>query len=440
MPRPRKTDPQQRDWPRIRIIPGSRGFSTFQVDSLRDLTPRVRKNFKTEEEAERYADQLRRQRNDNGLSALGLTPAQVDDAQRAMAIVRQAGIASLSEAAAIAASHQRPAGGDVDLTQLRERFLEHKARKGRRHRTLGDLANRTAAFVTTFRREETNGQGQRVETYPLAKEITPAAVQDWFDRRGFTTGSAQTAKNYRRALNNLFAFALKQRLVASNPVSGVEIPEGVNHVPGILTLAQCRALLEMARTRFPDFIPYITLGLFCGLRPDSELARLAWDDVQLERARVHVPRHKTKMAMARNVTIAPVALEWLLLAPSRQGAIRPAGFRNHWDHLRWLAGFRTPYKPSQVELKLLDASGPGAGRQLAEWPQDGMRHTFATNHLAFHRNAPLTSAEMGHLRPQTMVFYSGLEPRTDPEAFWSLRPSAAIGSTAGNVVALGAAS
>jgi integrase len=434
MARPRKTDPQQRNWPRIRAVVGRRGFSTYQVDSLCDLPKRIKKNFKTLAEAEAYAEKMRRDRNNNGLSAFALTPPQIEDARKALGLIREGGIGSLVDAVKIALSHHRPEGGDVDLAELRARFILAKERKGRRAQTLSDLSNRTNVFVQSFKREEVGADGRLREVYPLAKDVTPAMVQGFFDARGFTTKNAQTATNFRRVLHNFFGFALKKCLVGANPVVGVDIPEAESQVPEILSLEQCRRLFDVAQSQFPDFIPFLALGLFCGLRPDSEIGRLAWEDVQMDRQRVHIAKHKTKVALARNVTIPPNALEWLMLTTNRTGAILPAGFWTRWNRLRWHAGFRTSHTPTRAELALTELGGPYAGRTLVEWPADGMRHTFATNHLAHHRNSALTSAEMGHTRAQTMVFYSGLEPRTEPAAFWELRPAL----EAGNVISIGA--
>ena len=430
MARPRKTDPRERDWPRIREIPGRNGLATFQVDSL---TPRVRKNFKTRANADQYAEQLRQRRNNNGLAALGLSPAQMDDAKQAFEIIRGAGFDSLCEAVRIAASHHRPVGGDLDLAQLRAKFIEAKERKGRRGRTLEDLRNRTSVFVESFRREERDSDGRLIETYPQAKEITPAQVQAWFDNRGFTSANAQTATNFRRVLNNLFEWGVKQQYLAANPIKGVEVPDVVAKDPEILNLSQCRALLETARTRFPELIGYLTLGLFCGLRPESELARLTWDDVQLNRGQVHVARNKTKVALARNVKIAPNAMEWLMTAPNRNGPIKPPAFNYRWNHLRWLAGFRAQHRLSVAERAMIAPGGMFENRKLADWPADGMRHTFATNHLAQHDDTARTSAAMGHLRPETLTFYSGLTPQTDPAAFWNLVPSSPAAAANSNV-------
>jgi hypothetical protein len=40
---------------------------------------------------------------------------------------------------------------------------------------------------------------------------------------------------------------------------------------------------------------------------------------------------------------------------------------------------------------------------LARWPNNGLRHSFASYHLAKHQNAPRLALEMGHSTPR-MVF------------------------------------
>lgn len=62
--------------------------------------------------------------------------------------------------------------------------------------------------------------------------------------------------------------------------------------------------------------------------------------------------------------------------------------------------------------------------KIETWPQDGMRHSLASYHLAQHKNAPLTSLQMGHTSPQ-MLFnhYRNLVLATDAERFWEITPA-----------------
>ena len=59
--------------------------------------------------------------------------------------------------------------------------------------------------------------------------------------------------------------------------------------------------------------------------------------------------------------------------------------------------------------------------KIENWPQDGLRHSFASYHLAKHQNAPQTSLQMGHTSPQ-MLFnhYRNLVLAGDADRYWSL--------------------
>jgi len=62
--------------------------------------------------------------------------------------------------------------------------------------------------------------------------------------------------------------------------------------------------------------------------------------------------------------------------------------------------------------------------KIEKWPQDGMRHSFASYHFAHHKNAPQTSGQMGPMNPQ-MLFghYRNLVLAADAERYGSICPS-----------------
>ena len=73
---------------------------------------------------------------------------------------------------------------------------------------------------------------------------------------------------------------------------------------------------------------------------------------------------------------------------------------------------------------------------LLTWPNNGLRHSFASYHLAKHQNAPQLALEMGHSTPR-MIFDNYREVVAPPEAvrYWTIRPN----DIAGNVVRLSTA-
>ena len=115
--------------------------------------------------------------------------------------------------------------------------------------------------------------------------------------------------------------------------------------------------------------------LYAGIRP-HEVARLTWAQVDLrERAIYILPQH-SKTGGARRVTIHRPLLQILRTHRRADGEkICPANWLHHWRELRLAAGWNAPAHP---------------------WPQDALRHTFASYHLCHFRSYAELQLEIGH--------------------------------------------
>jgi integrase len=60
---------------------------------------------------------------------------------------------------------------------------------------------------------------------------------------------------------------------------------------------------------------------------------------------------------------------------------------------------------------------------IAEWPHNGLRHSFASYHLAQHGNAQQTANLLGH-KSQDIIHnhYKSLVLKSEAEKYWALRP------------------
>ena len=160
-----------------------------------------------------------------------------------------------------------------------------------------------------------------------------------------------------------------------------------------------------------DLLPCIALGAFAGLRT-AELLRLEWQDVDLKRGFINVAASKSKTAKRRLIRIAPNLAEWLRPYTGRlTGRIYP--FSTRWYQFN------------------IEQTRKAAG--LSQWPNNGLRHSFASYHLALHQNAPQLALEMGHTTPR-MIFDNYREIVTPAEAdrFWNMFPPA----PAANIVSM----
>ena len=178
--------------------------------------------------------------------------------------------------------------------------------------------------------------------------------------------------------------------IEKNPVTAIDKIKLVDQPPEIFTPEQVQALLEKAPA---DLLPCVALGAFAGLRT-AELLRLEWQDVDLKRGFINVSASKSKTAKRRLIPIMPNLAGWL----------RP--------YARGLKGRICPFSARWYQFNI-EQTAKAAG--LSKWPNNGLRHSFASYHLASHQNAPQLALEMGHTTPR-IIFDSYREIVTPEEA------------------------
>ena len=155
----------------------------------------------------------------------------------------------------------------------------------------------------------------------------------------------------------------------------------------------------------------LAIGAFAGLR-EAEIKRLDWSEVDQRRGHVEVKSSKAKSARRRLIEIQPNLREWLRPYVGMIAAVVPANARKKLDLVRKAA-------------------------KLARWPNNGLRHSFASYRLAATHDAPRVSSELGHASPQMLYStYRELVLPEEAERFWKLVP----GVKAANVVAFSATS
>jgi integrase len=192
-----------------------------------------------------------------------------------------------------------------------------------------------------------------------------------------------------------------------NPVLHTAKPKLIDRPPDIFTVNQLQGLLEAATRTAHDVVPMLAIGAFAGLR-EAEIQRLDWSEVDLARGHIEVKAAKAKSARRRIVPIQPNLAGWLRPYAGRSGRVVPAGARRKLDRVREEAG-------------------------LARWPQNGLRHSFASYRLAAIHDAPRVAAELGHTSPQMLYStYRELVLPEEAERYWKLTRAA----EAANVVAM----
>ncbi len=360
----------------IRLL-SHRKAAPYMVD-IYHAGSRRRFSFATEDKARQKCLEMSGTMVEEGLQAIRLTRDQRPDAERAIKIL--GGTVTLETAAEFYVKHTASGERGKPAREVISELLSAKKAANRRPATLRDAEHRLNTFAETF--------GDR----PLGT-ITLHELERWM--AGLEVGPV-TRLNFRTAVVGLFRYGVRRGLTDSNPAEGLPRPGRDQSMPEIFTPAEAKALLTAAAEKSPEMIPYFAVGLFAGLRPQNELARLDWRHFDLKARTIRVDPATAKKRRMRFIKISPNLRQWLALRPKAEGKL-----------------FYSRRRFRQV----IEAAG-------IKWSPDVMRHSFGSYHLAAHGDAAATALELGHAGAPGVLFdhYRALARRKDATAFWKITP------------------
>jgi integrase len=358
------------------------------VVNYREAGKRKRQFFETETEAKTFADGKNIELKNKGREGAEFPTAlrvMAQECANALSDYKKAGLdttLTIKDATDYLIAHLKASAKSCTAVHLVRELLSAKEKDGCSQRHVSDLRSRLNIFAEKF-----DGQ-------PVAR-ITSAEIDDWL--RSLSV-SAVTRNHYRRLIILAFNFAVQRGYATNNPAEKTAKAKERGSDIGILSVTQAARLLEAATS---EVLPYIAVGLFAGLRR-AEIERLDWSEVDFESGLIEVKAQKSKTAQRRFVTIQPNLREWLLPLRKIRGNVTPQrNFRQSFDTARIAAG-------------------------IMEWPDNALRHSFASYHLAHFKNAAATALELGH-HDSRMTFdhYRELVKPKDAERYWSLKPALA---------------
>ncbi len=345
-----------------------------------------RKFFKTRAEAEGAAMRQRTLLERYSREAVGLSQREMSDfieAKRKLAAYSE----TINDAVKFRIDHlERVRRHGITVAQLADEVVEAKRRDGRSSVYLRDLRYRLNRFVQDF--------GYR----PIAG-ITVDELDNWLRALPY---SPQSRTNYRTIIGLLFSHAESRGIIDRNPIPRTAKPKLIDRPPEIFASDELRALLEAGNRTAHDMVPMLAIGAFAGLR-EAEIQRLDWSEVDLARGHIEVKAAKAKSARRRIVPIQPNLAAWLQPYSGLTGRVVPSGARRKLDRVRKAA-------------------------ELVRWPNNGLRHSFASYRLAAIHDAPRVAAELGHTSPQ-MIYctYRELVLPEEAERYWQIAPTAEAG-------------
>jgi integrase len=358
------------------------------VVNYREAGKRKRRFFEAKEPAKTFAALKNIELQRDGIEHAEFPTALRVMAQNAVEQLKPFG-KTIADAVTFYLPHLQARNRSCTFAELVAELIPAKKADGASAPYITDLKCRLGQFEKSF--------GDR-----LVSEITSGEIDDWL--RGLNV-SAVSRNNSRRTLHSTFSFALARNYCFENLVTKTARAKERGGNIGILTVTQAARLLENAT---PDVLPYFAIGLFAGLRR-AEIERLDWSKIDFESGLIEVTAQNSKTAQRRLVTMQPNLRKWLLPLRKHKGNVTPSNcFRELFEQAREAAG-------------------------IAEWPDNALRHSFASYHLAHFKNAASTALELGHHDSRiTFAHYRELVRPKDAEKYWNLFPS---GAAAKKVVA-----
>jgi integrase len=223
--------------------------------------------------------------------------------------------------------------------------------------------------------------------------ITVADMENWLRAQPI---QPRSRNNIRGSIVTLFHFARKHGYLQKGQATEADelaMAKDSGGKIGILKPEKLASVLNEAPERVRLFL---ALGAFTGMR-SSEILRLEWGEVNFERRFITVAAEKAKTATRRLVPILPNLMLWLAPYQAATGLL----FKTRRDADRAIAFA----KGCQVN-----------------WPNNAMRHSYATYRLAATADAARVALEMGNSPQKLMRNYRELADEKDAAAWFSICP------------------
>lgn len=309
-----------------------------------------------------------------------LSNVQIRDAQRALERLAEAGLdLTLDRAIELALPVLRSSGRNITVDQLFQDFAEAKANDW------SDASKR--AFSTSAKTFLQRFGGRLLST------IDSDELEVWYSTSFVSTG-------YRahelRTIRPAFSWAVRRKILQESPYSRMEGIRVKRKPIVIYTPDEARRLMETCPI---DACAAFALLLFAGVRP-KELTRLTWANIR--DGYIHITANIAKTQQVRNIEIEPNCAAWLATTGSHDP--------------------NTPIcPPDWVRRARAIRAAAGVHSQ-----PDTPRHSYASYHLAAHKDVATLKANLGHApnSDTLFIYYRAAATPTDAEKYWAIMPPA----------------
>ena len=356
-------------------------------------TKKYRQTFATLDLAKVKAEQIKTKLKNEGIKGFSLTRDEQIDAEKALKLGKVV---------------------DVSLTEAMKFFVEHHQLKGA-EMSFADLVH---DYWSKLDDDRAKGEGVADRTYSDYKsrhnrlkvefsdiKLISFSFNDHWIALSRQLGTA--SRRYENHLRILFNYAVEKEYIKSSPMKGKLSKAPSLKKPAILKEDQWRQLLLTAIETEEEFglLGFVTLTLYMGLRPESEVKRITWKSINFKTGKLFIANEQTgKSHLGRRLQIPQNALDLLNMCNRKKGDIIESNYehRKNWDDLREKAG-----------LIVRDTSGRIIRN---DWVGDIARHTAGTMVYAKTQSKEAVRAFLGHTNDDTMMHYVNHGESIDEEA------------------------
>lgn len=228
------------------------------------------------------------------------------------------------------------------------------------------------------------------------QEVTPDQIRGWLaglvNERTGAPAENLTRRHHRKDLNTFLKQAVREGWIRTNPCEVVKPPPIEAEDVAVIPVEDVRRLFEANRDQ--PVIGRLALEAFGGLRYSSA-ARIQKEHIDLKAKGIAMPGMLHKSGKRKYRQGQPANLwAWLKHAPE-----------SCW---------------TMTVRQYLKAKGEAFIRAGVSFPRNGLRHSFASYHLALHKNPPLTAYLMQHTNTATTEIYEGVAKEKDARAYFAI--------------------
>lgn len=356
---------------------GSTFYSIYIPPYLSPTGKKTYQYFSTKAEAERRRGELLAStRTESKLTTL--SNAQVIDATRAIERLAEHGIElTLDRAIELALPVLRSSGRKITVDQLLQDFAAAKAHDW------SDASKR--AFNTSAKTFLRRWSGTLIST------IDGDDLETWYNT---TFPSSGYRAHELRTIRPAFSWAVRKKLIQESPYSRMESIRIKRKPITIYTPEEAARLMHSCPI---DARAAFALLLFAGVRP-KELTRLTWGNIR--DGYIHISADIAKTQQVRNIELEPTCTAWL----DSTGPHEPD----------------TPICPPDWIRRARAIRASAGVHSLPDTP----RHSYASYHLAAHKDIATLKANLGHAPNSDTLFihYRAAATPRAAERYWSILP------------------